>query len=116
MKKANRPKSKLRNKQTEIILLSIAALVVIGFGWLVYSGIRAQRGNPIILTQDDVPRISAEEAYQAVMKGEAVLLDTRTSAQYADQRAVGTLHIPLGELEARLPELDPELWYITYCT
>jgi len=44
------------------------------------------------------------------------LLDTRTSAQYADQRAVGTLHIPLGELEARLPELDPELWYITYCT
>lgn len=105
-----------RNKQTEVVLLSLAALLLIGLGWLVYSGIRAQRGNPIILTQDDVPRISGKEAYQAVKKGEAVLLDTRTAVQFEAQHAAGAVNFPLGELEARLSELDPEQWYITYCT
>ena len=54
-------KSRFKHKKAEIIILSILAVSLIGLGVLVYSAIRANTGNPIINTQDDVPRISAEE-------------------------------------------------------
>ncbi len=109
-------KSRFKHKKAEIIILSILAVSLIGLGVLVYSAIRASTGNPIINTQDDVPRISAEETYQAVMEGQALLLDVRPAAQYEAQRVSGAVNIPLSELEARMGELDPAQWYITYCT
>ncbi|MFN2304098.1 MAG: rhodanese-like domain-containing protein, partial [Anaerolineales bacterium] len=48
--------------------------------------------------------------------GEAVLLDTRTTPQYQTQHAAGALSFPVSEAETRLSELDPDQWYITYCT
>jgi hypothetical protein len=110
--KSKRTASKYWNNKSDIILLSLMVLILAGLGWLIYSGIR----DPIIRTQDDVPRLTGKEAYQAVMDGDAVLLDTRTALQFEDQRVAGAINIPLGELEARLSELDPEQWYITYCT
>jgi len=109
-------KARFNNKKAEIVILSILAVSLVGLGVLVYSAIRASTGNPIINTQDDVPRITAEEAYQAVKDGEALLLDVRPAAQYEAQRVSGAVNIPLSELEARMGELDPAQWYITYCT
>lgn len=116
MVKDKMKKSRFKHKKAEIIILSILAVSLIGLGVLVYSAIRANTGNPIINTQDDVPRISAEETYQAVMEGQALLLDVRPAAQYEAQRVSGAVNIPLSELEARMGELDPGQWYITYCT
>jgi rhodanese-related sulfurtransferase/TusA-related sulfurtransferase len=56
------------------------------------------------------PHIVANEALQNILeRGEAiVVLDVRESAEYAFGRIPGALSIPLGELESRLTELDPE--------
>lgn len=60
--------------------------------------------------QTAFPHIMANEALQNILeRGEAiVVLDVRESAEYAFGRIPGALSIPLGELESRLTELDPE--------
>lgn len=66
--------------------------------------------------QDDIPRITPAEAYQALQKAEAVIVDTRSEADYQSQHIPGAVNIPLDQIEARIGELDPESWVITYCT
>ncbi|MEA3327501.1 MAG: hypothetical protein U9R53_09385 [Chloroflexota bacterium] len=66
--------------------------------------------------QDDIPRVSIQEAYQAMINGEAVLVDTRSEAAFAEQHAAGAINLPIDQLESRLGELDPDIWYLTYCT
>jgi hypothetical protein len=68
-----------------------------------------------VANQDEVPRLTAEEAYQAQANG-AVIVDTRSAAQYGQQHIAGSINVPLDQLETRIPELDPNTWYITYCT
>lgn len=106
----------IKHNQSLVPLYLILAVVVIGIGALVYNAVRTNRGNPIINTQDDVPRVSVGEAYQAVMAGEAVLVDTRSVEQFETQHAAGAISLPVSEVEARLGELDADIWYITYCT
>ncbi len=65
--------------------------------------------------QDDVVRVTAEEAYQAQQNG-AVIVDTRSEDQFAQQHIAGAINVPLDQLENRINELDPSTWYITYCT
>ena len=72
-------------------------------------------GEPQI-SESEAPRVSLEEAKAAFDRGEAVFLDVRSAASYADSHIPGALSIPLSELEARLGELDPSRWIITYCT
>jgi hypothetical protein len=94
-----------------VLGLSIGALI------LVQNLRKAEIENPgEYATQDDIPRLTVEEAYQAVMDGEAVLVDTRSASQFEAQHAAGAINIPLDEIDARLVELDKNTWYITYCT
>jgi len=107
-------KGKRNNLPLPVILLVAAAFI--GLGVLVYQGVRALSGSPILKSQDDVPRLSVQEAYKAVRNGEAVLVDTRSAEQYAAQHAAGAINLPMDSLEAQLAMLDPDQWYITYCT
>ncbi len=111
-----KPYKKVKRKNTSLPVILVLAAVLVGLGILVYQGVRALSGNPIIKSQDDVPRISVEEAYQAVRDGEALLVDTRSAEQYAAQHAVGAINLPVDNLESQLASLDPDQWYITYCT
>jgi 3-mercaptopyruvate sulfurtransferase SseA len=61
-------------------------------------------------------RISAEEARQAVAKGEAVLVDVRGKESYDREHAKGALSIPLSDLSSRMGELPKDKLVITYCT
>ncbi len=94
-----------------IFLLSIAAMIIIP---------RLQSARNVdpasITTQDDVPRVTVQEAYTAIQSGEAVLVDTRSKTQFVTGRAAGAINIPVEETETRLGELDPGTWVITYCT
>ncbi|MDF2659729.1 MAG: sulfurtransferase TusA [Paenibacillus sp.] len=56
------------------------------------------------------PHIVANEALRHMLgQGEAiVVLDVREPAEYAFGHIPGAMSIPLGELESRLTELDPE--------
>ncbi|MCJ7696129.1 MAG: hypothetical protein MUO40_12005, partial [Anaerolineaceae bacterium] len=91
-------------------------VAISGLGVLIYSSIRSQSDNPILASQDDVPRVTVDEAYEAVSRGEAILVDTRSLENYQLSHAAGALSLPVGEVEARLGELDPTKWVITYCT
>jgi len=94
-----------------VIVVSIVTMI------LVENQRKAEIGNPgEYSNQDEIPRVTAEEAYQAVQNEGAVLLDTRSASSFAAQHATGAINIPVNELEGRLNELDPDTWYISYCT
>jgi hypothetical protein len=109
-------KDKSASKKRPVVLLIIGALAVISIGILIINAIATHNSSPIVNSQDEVPRISVEEAYRSVSEGKAVLVDTRSLETYQKGHAAGAINLPVAEVEARLGELDPARWYITYCT
>jgi len=94
-----------------IIAVSIIALV------LADNQRKAEIENPsAYANQDEIPRLTVEEAYEAAQNEGAILLDTRSAASFQAQHATGAINIPVNELEGRLDELDPDTWYVPYCT
>lgn len=74
----------------------------------------------VVLTDDETVRqykVSAETAHRMQAEG-AVIIDVRETADYTERHIAGSLSVPLGELETRLPELVPdcETPVIFYCT
>ncbi len=110
-------KKQKQNAYLPFILL--AAVIVVTVVSLVIAGQvrQAQINDPgEITSQDDVPRLTAEEAFEAQQSGKAVIVDTRSAAEYDVSHIAGSISLPLDQLESRMGDLDPELWYITYCT
>ncbi len=107
-----------KNRVTLPIILFVGVLILSIGGLILAQNLRRARiANPGEITnQDDIQRVTAEEAYQAVTNGEAVLVDTRSQAEFEVQRAAGAINIPVTQAELRVSELDPDTWYITYCT
>ena len=71
---------------------------------------------PAAPTQEEARRITGIEARQALAKGEAVLVDVRSKASYAEGHAEGALSIPLSDIGSRAGELPKDKLVITYCT
>jgi len=69
-------------------------------------------------TENDVPRVTAEEAKFAFDNGEAIIVDVRSAESYAAGHAAGAISIPLAEFEFNIENvpLDKNQWIITYCT
>ena len=63
----------------------------------------------------EVPEVSAEEAFVQSTSGEAVFVDVRELDEWEAGRIPGALHIPLGELEARWPELRASDSVVAVC-
>jgi hypothetical protein len=110
-------------KRSSIPLLAIVlgVLLILGASFLLYLN---QVDDPSLSTDTSGPegqetgvaRISLEEAKAAFDSGEAVFVDVRDALAYQENHIPGAVSIPLAELEARLGELDPDDWIITYCT
>ena len=101
-------------KQVPAILWMGIALVVLVAGVL---GVQAyNRSYGIVKSPDDVERISAAATIKAVEIGKAILLDNRAETLYLAQHAKGALSFPLTDVATGITELDPEQYYITYCT
>lgn len=64
----------------------------------------------------EAPRISQEAAGEALLRGQAFLLDVRTPEEYRFSHAPGAVNIPLGELADRLDEVPRDRPVITVCT
>ena len=105
---------KQKNQYLTPVVIVIAVVVFV-VGIFIYQGVRELSGNPILKSQDDVPRVSAEEAIAAVEQG-AILLDTRLISLFETSHIKGSTSVPLSEIEAIMPTLDKDAWYITYCT
>jgi 3-mercaptopyruvate sulfurtransferase SseA len=77
---------------------------------------QSQGGIP--QTEDDVPRVTVEQAKAAVDAGAAVIVDVRSQEAYETSHIAGALFIPLEDFESNITnlELGKEQWIITYCT
>jgi 3-mercaptopyruvate sulfurtransferase SseA len=68
-------------------------------------------------TEEDVPRVSVEEAKAAFESGQALIVDVRGVDYYAASHIAGALSIPLSRIEDDPADvsLDKTKWIITYC-
>ena len=66
----------------------------------------------------DVPRIALDEAAMSQMNGDAVFVDVREPADYAEAHIPDAVSIPLGDagLDPAFRELSQDTQIITYCT
>ena len=76
------------------------------------------QSNGIPQTEDQVPRITVEEAKAAVDSGQAILVDVRSAESYSQGHAAEAVSIPLENFESNIGSLSLEKaqWIITYCT
>jgi len=72
---------------------------------------------PIPQTEDEVPRVTVEEAKAALESGKAVFVDVRNAKAYAEGHAAGAISIPLANFENDIENLSlrKDQWIITYC-
>ena len=64
----------------------------------------------------DIPRVSIEDAKQAYDEKSAVIVDVRGDDAFSAGHIPGALSIPENDIAARIVKLDPDSWFITYCT
>lgn len=64
--------------------------------------------------------MTVDEAFIAYHNGEAIIVDVRDPAAYADGHVAGAISIPLSTIDANPTGLDDlpdkDQWIITYCT
>ncbi|MCB9434859.1 MAG: zinc-ribbon domain-containing protein [Ardenticatenaceae bacterium] len=68
------------------------------------------------LPYPDVPRISVAETKERLDNGTAVVVDVRSSEDYAKSHIIDAFSLPLNELQSRYQELASDTEIITYCT
>lgn len=61
-----------------------------------------------------IPQLDPAAA-QALLKDGATLLDVREPWEYAQVHVEGSLHIPMGQVPERLPELNSGQAYVVMC-
>jgi hypothetical protein len=69
-------------------------------------------------TDAQVSRVPPDQAKTALDRGDAIIVDVRGAAAYAQKHITGALEISLGaiELDPTNLNLDKNKWIITYCT
>ncbi len=65
-------------------------------------------------TQGSVSTADSAQAHALVQAG-AQLLDVRSPKEYSESHIEGSINIPVGDLESRLPELDADKAVVVYC-
>lgn len=63
----------------------------------------------------DYQNISAEQLEEMLADDTVQLIDVREPKEFAEGFIPGAVNIPLGQLESRLQEIDPEKKVIVYC-
>jgi len=73
---------------------------------------------PVLQSEDQVPRISVEQAKAAYDSGQAIIVDVRATESYLDGHAAGSVSIPLDRFEININTvpLQKQEWIVTYCT
>lgn len=65
--------------------------------------------------RDNLEPVSRAELLERSRAGPVTVLDVRPEDEFAVGHLAGAINIPLGELEARLSELDPDQEIVAYC-
>ena len=114
---------KKRKQPSKLPLFILAAgglLVIIAVAILIVQT-GAQQTAAVPTNDPNLPyphinRISPKDAKAAQDAKKAVILDVRAAEAYDAGHIVGAISFPEADLTARLSELDPNQWIITYCT
>lgn len=61
---------------------------------------------PLVVADANVGAVSVQEASLMSGQQQAVIIDVRENAEWQQRHIPNVIHIPLGELAKRLPELD----------
>lgn len=114
MKKKSRKRS--NNVPMPMILIGVGVLLLVGvLIWQVVSvNTAASQGRTIPV--EEIDRVSLASSKAAFDEQSAVFLDVRDPSSFNAGHIPGAVNIPLGLLEGRANELDPDQWIITYCT
>jgi|SRR5581483_10269097 len=114
------PRKKNKIDPIPLFIVGGGLLLIVAAFILANNQISAPAPTPAISheeeTYPDIPRVTLEEARTAFDSGSAIFVDGRSAEAYQGNHIAGAVNIPLGELEERLGELDPNQWIITYCT
>ena len=109
-----------RGKLIPILLVLLGALLLVGAGvWFFFLGGQEESvATPpqANIPYPEVPRALLDEAKQAYDNGSAVFVDVRGEQYYQQTHIAGAFSLPEDQLPARLGELNPQDWIITYCT
>lgn len=99
-----------------LILIGVGVLLLVGvLIWQVVNvNTAASQGRTIPV--EEIDRVSLAASKTAFDEQTAVFLDVRDASSYDAGHIPGAVNIPLGLLENRAGELDPNQWIITYCT
>ena len=68
----------------------------------------------LVLTSEDIQRITPADAKELLDSGKAVLYDVRSAGEYRAQHAVGAVSFPASDLAARYGELPTDKSLIFY--
>ena len=112
------PRYKQRS-QTPIILITLGILLLITavvFGLQNIFSTPTDDPHSHEETYPEIPRVTLAEAKAALDARSAIFVDVRSAQAYQESHISSSINIPLAELEARISELDPDQWIITYCT
>jgi len=101
-------------KSNHFYILAVVLIVIAGV-YFIYHWFQKDNRNQFA-SPDDIQRISVEDAYQAVKNGEAILVDTRPLSGYISMHAAGAISLPYDVVAQNLVTIDPDRWYILYCT
>lgn len=66
------------------------------------------------MTDDEIPQADVSEV-PAVLDGSVVLLDVREDDEWERGHAEGAQHIPMGDVPARMGEIDPDSPLFVVC-
>jgi hypothetical protein len=99
------------------ILLIIAGLLLIALMvWQLSLSKTTLPAASAPIAPAEITRVDLNEARLAFESGEAIFIDVRSAAIYNSEHISGAVNIPLEEIESQLSSLNPQQWYIPYCT
>lgn len=105
----------LKNKMLVLFVL-VVVLVSVFVGIRKKNELMKKAYTATNAVEGNYKTISLEEVKTLIDNKEAILLDVRNPEELkADGYILGSKNIPLGELEARMNELDKDAKYITFC-
>lgn len=119
------PKKNTRQPISPIVMVILGVVLILGsIGWLVNTSrqAEAQRASlaaPVTsprIPYPEVQRVSLGDSKAAFDLKQAVFIDTRGEPYYSQGHIPGAITMTDDEVLARLSELDPNSWMITYCT
>jgi hypothetical protein len=111
-----RIKKRRRSHVGPILLIAAGLLLILLMIWQLSIKAAAMPSALAPAVPTEIIRVELEEARTAVERGEAVFIDVRDTALFDNEHITGALNIPLEILPTNLPGLDPDRWYIPYCT